>query len=360
MTTLDNNGDITYVQGSGSKPYELKNVSGVLSCSCPAWRNQGFAIDKRTCKHLIAVLGAETERARVGDDQMPTKFRIGSGQASPMKGNAMTTPVQTSATPPIPSGSGLEVLLANKWKPGIDPRGWWLSEKLDGVRAYWDGTQFLSRNGNVFHAPDWFRSNLPPFPLDGELWIARQSFQETISVVRRLDGGEAWRKVKYLVFDAPEHEGGFEERFRCLNEWLDREQPPYAEAHPHRICSGVDDLREELAQVVAAGGEGIMLRKSGSLYERRRSSTLLKVKQFQDLEVTVLGHVPGRGKHRGRLGSLLVSLPDGKSFNIGTGMSDADRENPPPIGCRVTIRFTEKTVAGIPKCASFVAVRDYE
>lgn len=355
MGQLDNDGDVSEVNGSGTKPYKLRNIGGVLDCSCPAWRNVGGPIDTRTCKHLIALRGIEVERTRVGDDRMPTKFRKGTkAPANPLTPAAPLVAMQPS------TDTGLSVLLANKWDPRTDPTGWWLSEKLDGVRAYWDGKQFLSRNGNVFHAPEWFKKGLPDFPVDGELWVDRQMFQSTISIVRRLNGGDAWKGMKYLIFDAPDHGGTFEERVSHLNDWAENTSSLHASVHYHKVCIGPSHLRQEMDQVLALGGEGLMLRQPGSLYERGRSSTLLKVKQFSDAEAVVIAHAAGKGKHKGRLGGLVVRTPEGKEFNVGSGLTDAERESPPEIGSTITYRFTEHTKDGIPKCASFVCVRGYE
>ena len=147
-------GESVEVQGSGRLPYVLKNVAGVYSCSCPAWRNQSLSIERRTCKHLRLLRGEQAEHERVGG-------------ATPPAQQATTA----AKSPPL--------LLAETWNPQTDVAGWWLSEKLDGVRTFWDGTQFLSRRGNVFHAPGWFTAALPRVPLDGELWIARKTFQRT-------------------------------------------------------------------------------------------------------------------------------------------------------------------------------------
>ena len=100
-----------------------------------------------------------------------------------------------------------------------------MSEKLDGVRAYWDGRQFLSRLGNRYHAPDWFTAGLPDVPLDGELWIGRKKFQRTVSIVRRQDRSEHWKEVRFLVFDAPASGGPFEERLAFLEQALARRAP---------------------------------------------------------------------------------------------------------------------------------------
>lgn len=356
---LDNDGDETEVKGSGSKPYRLRNMGGVLDCSCPAWRNQSRPVDLRTCKHLVKVRGLDVEWARVGEENLPTKFQ---GRAPAAGAPVPAKPRVTAASPARTAAEkgDLPVLLANKWSPETDPAGWWLSEKLDGVRAWWDGDRFLSRNGNVFFAPDWFRRHLPRFPLDGELWMGRQMFQSTISVVRRQDGGDAWKKVQYLVFDHPEHGGPFEERLDALEGWFGGRGTPHASLHPHRVCSDVEHLRRELDRVVGLGGEGVMLRQAGSPYERCRSSTLLKVKRFLDAEAEVVRHVPGKGKHTGRLGSLVVRTPEGVEFPVGSGLTDAQRKDPPAVGSTITYRYTEHTRAGIPKCASFVCERSYE
>ena len=118
-------------------------------------------------------------------------------------------PAEAKTAPPL--------LLAHAWDNERDLAGWWMSEKLDGVRAYWDGKgKFLSHQGNRFFAPDWFTKGLPRIPLDGELWMDRKRFQQTVSIVRRQDGGEQWRGVKYVVFDAPAPDESFESRYAII------------------------------------------------------------------------------------------------------------------------------------------------
>jgi DNA ligase-1 len=327
-------GESVEMAGSGATPYVLKNVGGVYSCSCPAWRNQSLPIEKRTCKHLRRLRGDEAEEARIGSDLPETPAKTG----------------VESAGPPL--------LLAESWDSVLDPTGWWLSEKLDGVRAYWDGEQFLSRLGNKFHAPDWFVQRFPDVPLDGELWLGRKMFQRAVSIVRRQDKSELWKEIRYVVFDAPDLEKNFEKRLDFIAECLTEQRPPYAQAHKHQVCRGIKHLQEELARLEALGGEGLMMRKPGSKYESGRSSTLLKVKNFRDAEARVLKHLEGAGRHKGRLGALMVEMEDGTTFSVGTGFSDSERENPPPIGSLITFRYQELSEAGVPRFPSFVAVRD--
>ena len=235
--------------------------------------------------------------------------------------------------------------------------GWWLSEKLDGVRALWDGTRFISRLGNPFFAPDWFVESLPKVPLDGELWLGRKRFQRTVSIVRRQDKSDLWKELSFVVFDAPKLEKGFEDRLEFVKECLQGNSSPYAKALDQQVCQSVEHLRQELARLEALGAEGVMLRRPGSRYEGGRSSTLLKVKSFHDAEARVLAHQEGAGRHKGRLGALLVQLADGTKFAVGTGFSDAERESPPAVGSLITFRYQELSDGGVPRFPSYVGVR---
>ncbi len=331
-------GQSVEVQGSAAKPYLLKNVGGVYSCTCPAWRNQSLSIDRRTCKHLAKWRGVEAEAQRIGRAVAASS----------------TLPTQGKAEAP-----GL--LLAESWDGESDVDGWLLSEKLDGVRAYWDFSRrcFLSRQGNRFYAPSWFVAGLPNIPLDGELWLARKSFQRTVSIVRRQDESPLWRTLRYVVFDAPASREGFESRIVLVREALAESHAEFAVALPHFVCRGSDHLQTELDQIIKLGGEGVMLRQPGSRYAAGRSSTLLKVKIFQDAEARVIGHQPGTGRHKGRLGALAVVLPDGTEFAVGTGLTDRERENPPPIGSIITFRYQELSDGGVPRFPSFVRMRPH-
>lgn len=335
-------GESREVQGSGSNTYTLRNVAGVYSCSCPAWRNQGAAIEKRSCKHLRALRGNDAEDTRIGSTT-PRERAAANRQVD--------SPTQPGVAPPL--------LLAHTWENDVDLTGWWMSEKLDGVRAFWDGANFISRLGNVFVAPDWFIEQLPKdMALDGELFGGRGKFQRTVSIVRRQDKSNAWREIQYVVFDAPKLALPFEERLAAVRERLEALGVPHVLAHPHETCRDVPHLRDELARVEGLGGEGLMMRRPGSRYEVGRSHTLLKVKNFKDAEARVVEYGPGLGKHVGRVGALICELPNGTRFNVGTGLSNEERAKPPPIGSIITFRYQELTNDGVPRFPSYVGVRD--
>lgn len=328
-------GETAEVQGSAAKPYVLKNIGGVYSCSCAAWRNQSLPIEGRTCKHLIRYRASQAEVERI----------------------AATVPVLTPDPAAEANSKAPQLLLAESWDNTTDPTSWHLSEKLDGVRAWWTSTCFQSRQGNTFRAPAWFIAGLPKLPLDGELWLARKAFQRTVSIVRRHDEPDSWHEIQFRIFDAPLVDGPFEDRMEHLGELFSGLGHQHASILPQTRCRGIEHLRDELDRITSVGGEGLMLRQPGSRYEAGRSATLLKVKRFQDAEARVMGHQPGRGRHKGRLGALLVALPDGTEFAVGTGFSDAERENPPPVGSTITFRYQELSDGCVPRFPSFVRVR---
>lgn len=329
------NGQVYEMQGSGKNPYRIKNVNGVYSCSCPAWCNQSKPSNARTCKHIRKLRGDAAEEARLAN----------AGELLPLK------PAGQEDVKELP------ILLAEVWNGDADPTGWWMSEKLDGVRAYWDGKQFLSRRNNIYYAPDWFVTGLPKHPLDGELWFARKQFDRASEIVRSQGTPDRWKDLKYLVFDAPDTKGPFEDRMKFLQDNHGGWKNTFTTIHEHTTCTGPDHLIEELDRVVGLGGEGLMLRKPQSHYETRRSSTLLKVKKFLDMEVVVTDYEAGKGRHKGRVGALWVKLSNGKECKVGTGLKDKDRDNPPAKGSIITVKYQETTEDGLLRFPVYVGPR---
>jgi len=248
----------------------------------------------------------------------------------------------------------MSVLLAKTWA-GSDPAGWWMSEKLDGVRAVWDCRTLSTRTGQAIDAPQWFIDALPSGePLDGELWIGRGRFQQTVGVVRSRGGRDAWRRIRFAAFDAPMALGGFEDRQSALREAIRNGGPAFV--LPQVRCESQGHMLEHLAGVEAEGGEGLMLREPGSRYERKRSGTLLKVKTFHDAEAVVVGYDGGTGRNAGRVGALVACLQDGTEFRVSSGMTDALRRDPPAVGTVFTFKYQHLTDAGVPRFPSFYRV----
>ena len=251
--------------------------------------------------------------------------------------------------------------LARVYQPGMDLQGYWVSEKLDGVRAYWDGQQLLSRGGNVIAAPEWFLRDFPDQPLDGELWMGRGRFAQVSAAVRRLQPkAEEWRQIRFMLFDLPASGVPFSERIIRMRQ-LTRDTGSYHLAMvQQRPATDHEALLADLDRVLAAGGEGLMLHHGDSVYQAGRTAALLKVKTFQDAEATVVDYTTGKGKYQGQVGALVVETEAGRRFKLGSGLSDAERADPPPLGSTVTYKFYGLTSTGLPRFASFLRIRNDE
>ncbi len=248
------------------------------------------------------------------------------------------------------------LLLANMFREDVDLPRYWVSEKYDGIRAYWNGSELVTRNGNPVPAPGWFTANLPDLPLDGELWTGRGRFEALARTVRDvIPDDDGWRSVRFMVFDLPAHPGTFDQRLVALGK-LQLVAP--AEVVPQFRVADRDSLARKLREIVDAGGEGLMLHRGDSYYVAGRSDDLLKLKPTLDAEARVVGHLPGKGKYEGMMGALRVERPDGLRFLLGTGFSDAQRRNPPAVGSWVTYSFTSLTAKGRPRFARFIRVAE--
>jgi len=241
----------------------------------------------------------------------------------------------------------------------IDPAGWLVSEKLDGVRALWDGTRLAFRSGLPIVAPQWFVSRLPPVALDGELWLGRGRFEALAATVRRQAAVDAaWREVHYAVFDLPGAGGSFAERARRLAELTRAQRFEALWAVPQRALGDRAALGRWLDEVVSAGGEGLVLHRADAPWRAGRSDAVLKLKPLADAEAVVVAHLGGRGRLQGRVGALQVRTPEGVEFALGSGLGDAERAAPPPVGSVVTYTYRGLTAAGVPRFAVFLRRRD--
>lgn len=258
------------------------------------------------------------------------------------------------AANPVPPA----LMLANPMPDDIKLADYWVSEKYDGIRAYWDGRQLLTRGGQVIHAPTWFTRGWPAHALDGELWGGPGRFEDTLSTARREQPQEQrWRALRYMVFDLPQQGQRFDQRLPILMRSVDALQQPWIKAVRQRRVASRAALRRLLVDVERAGGEGLMLHRGDSLYRAGRSDDLLKLKSMDDAEATVIAYLPGKGKYAGLVGALRVQDADGMRFNLGSGLSGAMRRDPPPIGSLVTYRYRGRHASGKPRFAVLLRVR---
>ena len=253
-----------------------------------------------------------------------------------------------------------EIQLAMTYKLEHSINHYWISEKLDGVRGYWDGKTLLTKNGNPLNPPEWFTANWPDTPVDGELWIARHTFEQVVSCVRQNEATPCWKHITFMVFDLPKSKLNFSQRIEQINTHVKHVKSPYFQAVQQFRLPTIDALNQKLTEIVKQQGEGLMLHYENAFYSKGRTRNIMKLKPYQDAEATVIKHIEGKGKYSNMLGSIQVRTMDGITFKIGSGFSDKERKNPPPIGSIITFKYIGKTQKGVPKFASFLRIRKTE
>lgn len=239
---------------------------------------------------------------------------------------------------------------------------YYVSEKLDGVRGYWDGKQLLTRQGNLIYSPSWFTQHWPAFPIDGELWLNRGKFQPLLSCVSKHSAKEdksisCWQQVRFMMFDLPSHQGDFNERVNKMQHLLTQVPSPYLAMINQVKFNTLSELDSKLNDVISVQGEGLMLHLGSAHYKIGRNAALMKLKKHQDAEAIVISHTEGKGKYQHLLGAIEVKTTDGIIFKIGSGFSDYQRAHPPKIGTIITFKYNGLTQAGVPRFARFWRIK---
>ena len=239
------------------------------------------------------------------------------------------------------------------------PNAYLVSEKLDGVRAYWTGSKLISRQGKRIAAPDWFTAALPAEAVEGELWIARGKFEQLVSITSKQQPiDQEWRRVKFMLFDLPTSELSFERRVQQLKHIVEKADAPFLKLIPHFSYNKISEIEDYFNSTIEQGGEGIMLNLANTAYQPGRQKSILKVKPYYDAEAVVIDHIEGTGKFSNLMGSLLVRDKQGRVFRIGTGFKLEDRKNPPKFGQLITYKYFGLTKSGKPRFASFLRVKE--
>jgi len=252
----------------------------------------------------------------------------------------------------------LPIQLAKPFKQPEHIEQYFISEKLDGIRGYWTGKQLLTRSGQVINTPTFFTLGWPEQPLDGELWLKRQAFEETLSIVTTHSPNTTqWQNIRFMVFDLPQHQGMFSERVREMERMRSHDNHAHLGFIKQFKVNSTAHLQQVFNNVVQGGGEGLMLHHQNALYQSGRNKHLMKLKPFSDAEATVIAHIEGKGKYQGQLGAIQVKTAEGLVFKIGSGFSDIERKNPPKIGSVITFKYSGKTKRGVPRFASYLRVR---
>ncbi len=254
-----------------------------------------------------------------------------------------------------------QALSLDENRENIDLSHYFYTEKLDGVRGYWDGQQLMTRTGNPIQAPAWFLSALPEVAVEGELWIGRGLFEKVSGIVRtREPDDENWRDVTFWLFDLPHYPGDYKTRKQFLDQVVTRINMPFIRAVNVKSFTSDLQLQRDWQAWQKQGAEGVMFYKADALYLPGRGTALLKLKGYEDAEATVIEILEGKGKYRGMMGALLVEDANGVRFKIGSGFTDEQRKIPPAIGAQITYRYNGLTRNGLPRFARFERLRPAE
>ena len=248
------------------------------------------------------------------------------------------------------------VMLPEKYQHDVDIQSYWISEKLDGVRARWDGHHLISRGGKILVAPDWFVKDFPVVTLDGELWLARGRYADTWSIVSQKKAHQAWQQIKFMLFDIPEIKGTFSQRLQALQVLEKKNTSVYLQVIPQFRLPDKTALMKKLDEIVAQGGEGLILHHQSARYKSGRSHDILKLKPILFGQATVIGYRAGKGKFTGKVGSLKVQTAKGQIFYVGSGLSNAERANPPPLSATIKFKYQGHTKTGLPRFPIFLEV----
>lgn len=247
-----------------------------------------------------------------------------------------------------------ELLLLNKYSEDINVTSWYMSEKLDGIRAYWDGKNLISRSGKVFAAPEFFTEDFPAHELDGELWTSRDDFSNIVSIVNKKKAHIRWNELIYNVFEVPNAKGNLIQRLKKVKE------SKYIKTIKQIKVNNTDHLNTFLKTVEQKDGEGIVVRKGNLDYYTGRNNYALKVKSYLDAECEVVGYNKGNGKYEGMIGSLSCKMKNMQVIKIGSGLSDKQRVVPPSLGSVITFKYYGLTSKGNPRFPVFLKVRNSE
>lgn len=235
--------------------------------------------------------------------------------------------------------------------------GWYMSEKLDGIRAIWDGKDLVSRSGHKYAVPSWFIKDFPNESLDGELFTKRGDFENISSITSKLTPNDGWNSVKFHIFDMPTMNADFSTKYEKMTQIS--KQSKFIEVIPQKIAKDNADVFKFLDEVLAKGGEGVVVREPNLIYEDKRSDKILKIKKFKDAECEVISINEGKGKYKGFMGSILCKDLKSKAvFKIGSGFSDDMRKNPPKIGQIITYKYQNLTKNGKPRFPLFLRFRN--
>ena len=255
-----------------------------------------------------------------------------------------------------------EMWLLQQFDPQViqaRPQSFVYSEKLDGVRAFWDGKNLYSKGGKLLTPPSFFTQNFPPFAIEGELWSKRGDFENIVSILKSTKKKEKWRELKFYIFEVPNQQGGILKRLEVLEAYLASQPAPFISIIPQLPLNTLQALQDALGAITQAGGEGVVVREKDAPYYTGRNKKAMKLKLYEDRECKITSYVQGKGKFENLVGSI-ICLDGDVEFKIGSGMSEDFRKNPPKVGTIITYKYFGLNKNKLPKFPVFLRIRSDE
>lgn len=250
-----------------------------------------------------------------------------------------------------------QLFLLKTYKDDFNTTGWVMSEKYDGVRAFWDGQKLISRSGKLFTPPPSFTKDFPSFALDGEIWSKRGDFENIVSIVNTKNSKDRWDALKFMVFELPAQDGNLFERLEVLQRYLTRHTATKIRLiRQHKILKK-EDVKVYFDARIKDGAEGIVIRNPFVEYYSGRTKYAFKYKPFIDAECKVKEILKGRGKFSSVMGAVKCDF-DGQMITIGSGFDYEDRKAPPKIGTVISFKYYGLTALGNPKYPVYLRTRD--
>lgn len=235
-------------------------------------------------------------------------------------------------------------------------KNWLMSEKLDGIRGYWNGKELLTRKSKKIYTPRWFIKNFPPFELDGELWTKRADFENIQNIVMDKKPSKDWKQITYNIFEVPNANGNFIERLEKAKKWFEKNPNMHVKIIKQIKVQNKGHLHNFFEELSSKGAEGLIVKNPKELYHTGRSPHILKVKKAQDMEGEIIKI--NMSEKTAVLKSLKLKLKNGVIFNLGTGFTKEQRKTPPKVGEIVTFKYFGFTKNRKPKFASFLHIRE--
>ncbi len=247
--------------------------------------------------------------------------------------------------------------------------------KLDGVRCLAMKSGLFTRQGkpieavpHISAALSGFFAENPEAVLDGELYCDKlnNDFNKIISLVRKKSPDaarlqEAADTIQYHVYDYPTWVGNFADRQQALSAAMHKHDPLNVITVETRKVQTLEVLDEAYASYMKDGYEGQIVRRNIAPYEQKRSSQLLKRKEFNDAEYTVVEIVEGNGNRSGMAGYITYKLNDDETFGSGIKGShdyciELLKNADDYVGGTGTVQYFGLTPDGVPRFPVTVAL----